>query len=127
MRAATSRACIGSGSAHAHLVDQAGLLREDLPGLDQHIGRAFVDLADAGVEHADHLGVDAGALAGLQRDVGADAGADLLRQPVAEDDGVGGAIERGQRALRICFASFDTFASRRGSMPVTLVATSRLA
>ena len=97
MRAATSRECSGSAQPNAHFVHQAGLLGQDLPGLGQHVGRALVLLAHAGVEEADHLGADAGALAGLQCDVGADAGADLFRQPVAEDDGVGGAIERGER------------------------------
>ena len=97
MRAAISRELIGSRRRTRNSLIRPVCCDEDLPGLGEHIGGALVDLAHAGMEEADHLRVDARAFAGLQRDVGADAGADLFRQPVAEDDGVGGAVERGER------------------------------
>ena len=115
------------GEPNPQFVDQAGLLGEDLSGLGEHIGCAFVQLAHAGMEKADHLGVDARALAGLQRDIGADAGADLFRQPVADDDSVGGAIKGGERGAAHLLRQLGHFASRRGSMPITVVATSWLA
>src|SRR4051794_24972921 len=82
--------------ANPDLVYQPGLPRENLSRAHQRVGGAFVDRAHAGMEEADHLGVDARALAGLHRNIGADAGPDLFTQPVAENDGVGGAIERGE-------------------------------
>jgi hypothetical protein len=87
--------------AHAHtdLVDEAGLLGQDLRRLDQNVGGALVDRPNAGPEQADHLRADAGSVARLHRDVGADTRPDLLRQPLAEDDGMARPVEGGQRAL----------------------------
>ena len=71
----------GIGGAHAQLVHEAGLPREDLRRAHQNVGSPFVDGANAGVEGADDLRRDARAEARLHRDVGADARPDLLRQP----------------------------------------------
>src|SRR4029078_3639228 len=87
----------GIGQPNTQFVDQAGLLGKDLARLGKYIGRALVLLADAGMKKAYHLCGDAGALTGLQRDIGANARAYLFRQPVTENDGVGGGIERVER------------------------------
>src|SRR4029450_10499290 len=89
----------GVGGAHADPVDETSLLRQYLTCPEQNVDGGLIDGADTGVEYPPPLRADARALAGLHRQIGAKPGADLLRQPVAEDKRIGGAVHRGQRAL----------------------------
>src|SRR5665647_2545576 len=93
IRSLIRRACIGSG-AHPDLVDDAGLLFEDLRRLEQDIAGGLVGDAKAGVEGADDGGTHGGALGGRQRDIGIDPRTDLVGEPVADQDRVRRAVER---------------------------------